>query len=129
MFARECCQLIILLREVLQTTTRWQRWQDVADACRHDANLVVSHLIQERNYELARRLTHLHNVPHLKREIEENYMLDLLNANDIGRAQRVLSSMGEEAVSMCDFLLEKLQSYGLKLVVLQYGSPLDRNGD
>jgi hypothetical protein len=111
-----------LFRDVLRVDHSWKaKWQPLAGVCRRSPAQAVRNLTQLRQHQLARTLARQFSVPNVKREIEENHLLELLEKHqDTNEATKALIALDDEAVPVAEALMEKVQQDSLKLFLVQY---------
>jgi zinc finger FYVE domain-containing protein 26 len=93
--------------EILRLHAEWETWEAIERDSQEHPNEIKSKLVGGQEFGLARRWATLHGV--VVTEIEQNYLLLLLDTDDLLEAQRVLDSLAPElAVEVCEFLLLRL---------------------
>jgi len=111
-----------LFRDVLRVDSSWKgRWQPLAGVCRRSPAQAVRNLTQLRQHHLARALARQFSVPNVKREIEENHLLELLEKHkDTNEATKALIALDDEALPVAEALMDKVHEDSLRLFLVQY---------
>jgi len=76
------CTKLQLFKDILSDPSngdKWKRWQQLEQWCLKDAVSVIKHLLLSSHFDLAARVATLFRVTSMKKEIEEQSLLHLLN--------------------------------------------------
>ncbi|KAH3757335.1 zinc finger FYVE domain protein [Pelomyxa schiedti] len=95
--------------DITKIHPHWKDWRKLDEICKSDPALVVRDLLQLNQYNMARKIRHLLNVPNVKNEIEESCLLHmLLELNDTSAAMLTLCEMGTDAVGVVHALIDRV---------------------
>jgi len=110
-----------LYEAVLKTDRSWNEWQDLEETLRADPIVVIKKLLQERQFELAKKLTVTLSLPvTLLKEIDSSHLEALLEQNDTISAFRKIETLGDHAIEICEDLFHKITKYQTKLFLVSY---------
>ena len=105
--------------EILQHHRTLGTWKDVMRESVDSPQVVVRRLIDSQHFDLARRWANLHDVA--ETEIEQNYLLMLLDMDESLKAHQVLSEMVDDvAVNVCRFLMTKCKHLRGVVFIVRY---------
>jgi phage-related protein len=71
-----------LFKEILSDANnadKWKRWQQLEQWCLKDSVSVIKHLVLSAQFDLAARVATQFRVTSMKKDIEEQFLLHLLN--------------------------------------------------
>lgn len=105
--------------EILQHHRTLGTWKDVMRESVDSPQVVVRRLIDSQHFDLARRWANLHDVA--ETEIEQNYLLMLLDMDESLKAHQVLSEMADDvAANVCRFLMTKCKHLRGVVFIVRY---------
>lgn len=105
--------------EVLQYLPSLNTWQEVMRISLEDPDKIVRGLIDAQRFDLGRRWCTLHSVA--ESEIEQNFLLNLLDDDETLRAHQVLTSMHPAAATrVCEFIVRNCRQLRGVVFVVRY---------
>jgi hypothetical protein len=107
--------------EMLAKSKRWPSWQDIHHSAESNPSVLIRAILDENLHQIARSLSKLVRVPDISLEIEESYLLNLLDVKqDNAAALGTLLRLGEDSVPVAHSLVEKVTRISVKLFLVQY---------